>query len=113
MSMSYGRRARMGVLPAATSLSDALGRIERLALPLAIVAVYPLAKRVTWWPQVMLGLAFFTEWALQAHPRVRRVAIGAIVACVLLTFVLIPLFDARIIYQLIDDDFGLIMRDKL
>src|SRR5436305_8004265 len=25
---------------------------------LAIVAVYPLAKRVTWWPQVMLGLAF-------------------------------------------------------
>ena len=25
---------------------------------LAIVVVYPLAKRVTWWPQVVLGLAF-------------------------------------------------------
>ena len=25
---------------------------------LAIVAVYPLAKRVTWWPQVVLGFAF-------------------------------------------------------
>jgi 4-hydroxybenzoate polyprenyltransferase len=25
---------------------------------LAIVAVYPLAKRVTWWPQLVLGLAF-------------------------------------------------------
>jgi 4-hydroxybenzoate polyprenyltransferase len=25
---------------------------------LAVVAVYPLAKRVTWWPQMVLGLAF-------------------------------------------------------
>jgi len=25
---------------------------------LAIVAVYPLAKRVTWWPQIVLGLSF-------------------------------------------------------
>ena len=25
---------------------------------LAIVAIYPLAKRVTWWPQIVLGLAF-------------------------------------------------------
>ncbi len=25
---------------------------------LAVVAVYPLAKRVTWWPQTVLGLAF-------------------------------------------------------
>src|SRR3954454_23863725 len=25
---------------------------------LAIVAVYPLAKRVTWWPQIALGMAF-------------------------------------------------------
>ncbi|MEA2875337.1 MAG: 4-hydroxybenzoate polyprenyltransferase [Hyphomicrobiales bacterium] len=25
---------------------------------LAIVALYPLAKRVTWWPQIVLGLAF-------------------------------------------------------
>ncbi len=32
-----------------------------------VVAVYPLAKRVTWWPQVVLGLAFnwgaFMGWA--------------------------------------------------
>ena len=27
-------------------------------LSLALVAVYPLAKRVTWWPQAMLGLTF-------------------------------------------------------
>ena len=25
---------------------------------LAIVAFYPLAKRITWWPQIVLGLAF-------------------------------------------------------
>ena len=25
---------------------------------LAIVAIYPLAKRITWWPQIVLGLAF-------------------------------------------------------
>lgn len=25
---------------------------------LAIVALYPLAKRITWWPQIVLGLAF-------------------------------------------------------
>src|SRR3954447_20933137 len=40
MSMSYGRRARLSVLPAQTSLSDALGRIERLGLPVAIVALF-------------------------------------------------------------------------
>jgi 4-hydroxybenzoate polyprenyltransferase len=28
------------------------------AASLAIVALYPLAKRVTWWPQIVLGLAF-------------------------------------------------------
>ncbi len=25
---------------------------------LALVALYPLAKRVTWWPQAMLGVTF-------------------------------------------------------
>jgi 4-hydroxybenzoate polyprenyltransferase len=30
-------------------------------LSLALVAVYPLAKRVTWWPQAMLGITF--GWA--------------------------------------------------
>src|SRR5205823_4506530 len=25
---------------------------------LAIVAVYPFMKRITWWPQIVLGLAF-------------------------------------------------------
>jgi len=34
-------------------LSEALG-----VASLALVAVYPLAKRVTWWPQAMLGLTF-------------------------------------------------------
>jgi 4-hydroxybenzoate polyprenyltransferase len=36
---------------------------------LAIVAIYPLAKRVTWWPQIVLGLAF--SWgALMGWPAV-------------------------------------------
>ena len=25
---------------------------------LAIVAIYPFMKRITWWPQIVLGLAF-------------------------------------------------------
>jgi 4-hydroxybenzoate polyprenyltransferase len=37
---------------------------------LALVAVYPFAKRVTWWPQVFLGLAFnwgvLVAWAAHA-----------------------------------------------
>jgi 4-hydroxybenzoate polyprenyltransferase len=38
-------------------------RLNRVAealgvLSLALVATYPLAKRVTWWPQAMLGLTF-------------------------------------------------------
>lgn len=37
-------------------LAQALG-----VLSLLLVAVYPLAKRVTWWPQAMLGLTF--SWA--------------------------------------------------
>ena len=36
---------------------------------LALVAVYPFAKRFTWWPQVFLGLAFnwgaLLMWAAQ------------------------------------------------
>jgi 4-hydroxybenzoate polyprenyltransferase len=36
---------------------------------LAVVAIYPLMKRVTWWPQVFLGLAF--SWgALMGWPAV-------------------------------------------
>lgn len=38
---------------------------------LALVAIYPFAKRFTWWPQVFLGLAFnwgvFLAWAAQGH----------------------------------------------
>src|SRR6185312_12957449 len=38
---------------------------------LALVAIYPFAKRFTWWPQVFLGLAFnwgaLLAWA--AHAR--------------------------------------------
>ena len=40
MSMTYGRRARTGALPEASSLPVALGRIERVAVPLAIVALF-------------------------------------------------------------------------
>ena len=41
------------VLLQLNGLAQALG-----VLSLALVAVYPLAKRVTWWPQAMLGLTF-------------------------------------------------------
>jgi Flp pilus assembly protein TadD len=51
MSMSYGRRARAGALPEVTSLGDALGRVERLALLLAIVALFVYPN-----PLAMVGL---------------------------------------------------------
>lgn len=39
---------------------------------LALVAIYPFAKRFTWWPQVFLGLAFnwgvWLAWAAQGAP---------------------------------------------
>jgi 4-hydroxybenzoate polyprenyltransferase len=37
-----------------------LGRLAQLlgVASLLLVAIYPLAKRVTWWPQVVLGFAF-------------------------------------------------------
>ena len=45
---------------------------------LALVAVYPFAKRFTWWPQVFLGLAF--NWgvllACAAHARGLGLAAG-------------------------------------
>lgn len=47
------------------ALSIAMG-----VLSLALVAVYPFAKRFTWWPQVFLGLAFnwgaLLAWAAHA-----------------------------------------------
>lgn len=51
-------------------------------LSLALVAVYPFAKRFTWWPQVFLGLAFnwgaLLMWA--AHAGTVPVAAGLLYA---------------------------------
>jgi 4-hydroxybenzoate polyprenyltransferase len=43
----------LGVLLQLNRLAQALG-----AASLLLVALYPLAKRVTWWPQVMMGFTF-------------------------------------------------------
>jgi 4-hydroxybenzoate polyprenyltransferase len=45
--------AGLAVLLQLNRLSQALG-----AASLLLVAVYPLAKRVTWWPQLMMGFTF-------------------------------------------------------
>ncbi len=43
----------LGVLLTLNRLAQILG-----AASLVLVAVYPLAKRVTWWPQLMMGVTF-------------------------------------------------------
>jgi 4-hydroxybenzoate polyprenyltransferase len=45
--------AGLAILLQLNRLSQALG-----AASLLLVAVYPLAKRVTWWPQLMMGFTF-------------------------------------------------------
>ena len=43
---------------------------------LAVVAVYPFMKRITWWPQIVLGLAFswgaLMGWAARSAGSMRR-----------------------------------------
>jgi 4-hydroxybenzoate polyprenyltransferase len=63
-SGALGVRQALGFLAAllAASLLILL-QLDRLAQALGVgslllVALYPLAKRVTWWPQVMLGITF-------------------------------------------------------
>ena len=45
--------AGLAILLQLTPLAQALG-----VLSLALVGLYPLAKRVTWWPQAVLGITF-------------------------------------------------------
>jgi 4-hydroxybenzoate polyprenyltransferase len=76
-------RARHALVFLAVLLS--IGLLILLQLPpfaqllgvasLALVALYPLAKRVTWWPQLMLGFTFgwgapmgYAAGALELHP---------------------------------------------
>jgi len=47
------RLAGLGVLLQLNQLAQVLG-----VASLLLVALYPLAKRVTWWPQVMMGFTF-------------------------------------------------------
>ena len=58
------------VLAAAILFSFAPAAIALGVASLALVAVYPFAKRFTWWPQVFLGLAFnwgvLVAWAAHA-----------------------------------------------
>ncbi len=60
--VSVGGAAAFLVLQALIGLAVLL-QFNRFAVltgiaSLAIVAVYPLMKRITWWPQIVLGLAF-------------------------------------------------------
>ena len=63
-SGALGMRAAAGFLAVLLTLSLAILEqlpplAEGLAVgSLALVATYPLAKRVTWWPQIMLGFTF-------------------------------------------------------
>ncbi len=43
----------LAILLQLNALAQALG-----AASLLLVALYPLAKRVTWWPQLMMGVTF-------------------------------------------------------
>src|SRR5947209_4138814 len=44
---------------AAARVADATGNwVDTRIASLVIVAVYPFMKRITWWPQTVLGLAF-------------------------------------------------------
>src|ERR1700710_2011074 len=60
--VSVPQAAAVGVLQALIGLA-VLVQFNRFAVAtgiasLAIVAVYPFTKRITWWPQIVLGLAF-------------------------------------------------------
>ncbi len=69
--------AAAGILFSYNWLAVGLG-----VLSLALVAIYPFAKRFTWWPQVFLGLAFnwgaLLMWA--AHAGTVPVAAGLLYA---------------------------------
>jgi 4-hydroxybenzoate polyprenyltransferase len=70
---------------------------------LALVAIYPFAKRFTWWPQVFLGLAF--NWgALLAYAAVSGRLSGAAVALYLSGLAWTLFYDTIYAHQDKDDD---------
>jgi 4-hydroxybenzoate polyprenyltransferase len=86
-------RMRQAMLLLATLLAGSLAillQLDRLAQALGVVSLllvvsYPLAKRVTWWPQAMLGLTF--GWGAPmgfaaAAGRVDGAAVALYAACI-------------------------------
>jgi 4-hydroxybenzoate polyprenyltransferase len=70
---------------------------------LALIAVYPFAKRFTWWPQVFLGLAF--NWgALLAYAAVTGRLSGAALALYLSGIAWTLFYDTIYAHQDKDDD---------
>ena len=70
---------------------------------LALVAVYPFAKRFTWWPQVFLGLAF--NWGALFAWAAHTGRIGFPVVLIYLAGIAWTLFyDTIYAYQDVDDD---------
>ena len=72
-------------------------------LSLALIAIYPFAKRFTWWPQVFLGLAF--NWgALLAYAAVTGRLSGAALALYLSGIAWTLFYDTIYAHQDKDDD---------
>lgn len=72
-------------------------------LALAPVAIYPFAKRFTWWPQIFLGLAFNWGALLAWAAHTNSIAIAA-VALYLAGIAWTLFYDTIYAYQDIEDD---------
>lgn len=73
------------------------------ASSLVLVAIYPFMKRVTWWPQVFLGLAF--NWGALVGVAAARGALGADAALLYLAGILWTIgYDTIYAHQDREDD---------
>ena len=90
----------------------AVGLAVLLALPrlawlvgvgsLPLVALYPLAKRVTWWPQAVLGLTF--GWSAPLGAAAAQVALAPALALYAAAFLWILGYDTIYAHQDREDD---------
>lgn len=69
---------------------------------LPLIAVYPLAKRVTWWPQAMLGLTF--SWGALLGGAAARVALAPALVLYAAAFLWILGYDTIYAHQDREDD---------
>ena len=91
------------VLAAAILFTFAPVAIALGVASLALVAVYPFAKRFTWWPQVFLGLAF--NWGVLVAWAAHAGSLGAAAVVLWLAGIVWTLFyDTIYAHQDKDDD---------